>query len=253
MIQARIIPCLLLKGEGLVKGIRFANHKYVGDPRNAVRIYNEMEVDELIIVDILASVENRRPRLDLIREIVSEAFMPVAYGGGIKSVSDIREILALGVEKIIIETYAVDNPRLIREASNTFGSQSIVVCIDVKQNMFGKYFVYTNCGTKNTKMDPISFAVDAERMGAGELMVNSIDRDGTMSGFDVNLIKTVMEAVTVPVIACGGAGRIDDFRKAVKEGGASAVAAGSVFVFQGKHRAVLISYPEQSVLREVLQ
>lgn len=245
------MPCLLLKGLGLVKTVQFKDSKYVGDPRNAVKIFNEKEVDELILLDIEATVENRRPQFELLHEIVGEAFMPIAYGGGVRTVHDFRTILALGVEKIVLSTYAVENPQFIKEASNRFGSQSVVVCIDVKKEVSGRYVVYTQGGRHRTGSDPVTVATQMEDMGAGELVVNSIDRDGTMAGFDLGVIKSVTTAVNIPVIACGGAGKIQDFVEAVKIGGASAVAAGSLFVFHGKHRAVLISYPEQAVLKQV--
>lgn len=252
MISTRVLPCLLLKGTGLVKTIKFKDPKYVGDPRNAVKIFNEKEVDELIVLDIFATLENRRPRFDLIQEIVSEAFMPVAYGGGIHTLEDANRMLALGVEKIVVCTHAVENPAFVQQAADLFGSQSVVVCIDVKKGLFSKYEVYKQGGRKSTKLDPVGFAKQMEKMGAGELMVNSIDRDGTMAGYDVEMIIAITEVVNVPVIACGGAGKVEDFGDAVKKGGASAVAAGSLFVFYGKHRSVLISYPTQSILRQVL-
>ncbi|HKC64033.1 MAG TPA: AglZ/HisF2 family acetamidino modification protein, partial [Pyrinomonadaceae bacterium] len=239
----RVIPCLLLKNEGLVKTVKFKNPKYVGDPLNAVKIFNEKEVDELIFLDITATVENRRPPLKLISQIASECFMPFCYGGGIRSVEDIAELFKLGVEKVAINSQAVENPLLIRSAAEKFGSQSIVVSIDVKKNLFGKYRVFTHGGRKATKFDPAEFAARMQEMGAGELFLNSIDRDGTMQGYDLELTKKVTESVSLPVIACGGAGRIEDFADAIKKGGASAVSAGSMFVFQGQYRAVLITYP----------
>lgn len=251
MTSPRVIPCLLLKGEGLVKTVKFRSPTYLGDPRNTVKIFNEKEVDELALLDITATPEKRKPRFDLVKEIVSEAFMPVAYGGGIRDLDDARQMLALGVEKIVIGTYAEENPAFVAEAADMFGSQSVVVCLDVKRGLFGGYEVVTNCGKKGTRRDPVSMAREMETRGAGEIIVNSIDRDGTMSGYDIDLLKSVSGAVSVPVIACGGAGRIEDFRDAVDRGGASAVAAGSLFVFQGKHRAVLISFPTQTQLRNV--
>lgn len=243
MLRTRVIPCLLLKNEGLVKTVKFKHPKYVGDPINAVKIFNEKEVDELIFLDITATVENRRPPVNLISQIASECFMPFCYGGGIKSVEEIAELFKLGVEKVSINSQAVANPSLIKRASELFGNQSIVVSIDVKKNLFGKYRVFTHGGRKSTKLDPIDFAVQMEEMGAGEIFLNSIDLDGTQQGYDLELIRKVSESVTIPVIACGGAGSLDDFAAAVKKGGASAVSAGSFFVFQGSHRAVLITYP----------
>lgn len=252
MIRTRVIPCLLLKNQGLVKTTKFKDPKYLGDPINIVKIFNEKEVDELIFLDITATIENRKPSMALIAQIASECFMPLSYGGGIRSLDDIKEILGLGVEKVSINSYAVKNPSFVKEASGLFGSQSIVVSIDVKKNLFGKYEIYIHGGKYSTKLDPITFAMQMEKMGAGELLLNSIDRDGTMQGYDIELINKVSHAVTIPVIACGGAGKVDDFADAVKNGGASAVAAGSMFVFQGRHRAVLINFPSQEELKKII-
>lgn len=252
MLKTRVIPCLLLKNEGLVKTVKFKNPKYVGDPLNAVKIFNEKEVDELIFLDIGATIENRKPPVKLISQIATECFMPFCYGGGVSSVEDIAELFKLGVEKVAINTQAVENPSLIKRAADLFGSQSIVVSIDVKKNLFGKYRVFTHGGKKGSKLDPVEFAVQMQEIGAGELLVNSIDRDGTMTGYDLTLIKKVSEAVTVPVIACGGASDLDDFADAVKKGGASAVSAGSMFVFQGQYRSVLITYPAINELERKL-
>lgn len=250
MLTTRVIPCLLLRNQGLVKTVKFKDPKYVGDPINAVRIFNDKEVDELLFLDITATVDRRTPRYKVISEIASECFMPLAYGGGIRSIEDIRQVLAVGVEKVCINTHAVDDPEFIRTAADIFGSQSIVVSIDVKKTLFGKYEVFTNSGSKASNLDPLSHAVRMEQMGAGEIFLNSIDRDGTMTGYDLELTRRVTAAVGIPVIACGGAGTVAHFRDAVKQGGASAVSAGSMFVFHGKHRAVLISYPDQAELRQ---
>lgn len=251
MLMPRVIPCLLLKDQGLVKTVKFKDPKYIGDPINAVKIFNDKEVDELLFLDIRASVECKSPPLKILEEIASECFMPLAYGGGVRSLDDVRQIFAVGVEKVCINSYAVENPEFIRQAAEMFGSQSIVVSIDVKRNLFGKYEVYTHGGSRHTKIDPVEHARRMEQMGAGELFVNSIDRDGTQQGYDIELIRKISSAVAVPVIASGGAGRLEHFVEAVNSG-ASAVAAGSMFVFHGKHRAVLISYPEQGELSRVL-
>ena len=251
MTAVRVIPCLLLSGSGLVKTVKFRAPTYIGDPRNAVKIFNEKEVDELVILDIGATPGGQPPQGELLREIVSEAFMPVAYGGGIRTIDDVRAIIALGVEKIVISTAAVQIPTLVAAAVREVGSQSVVVCVDVKKNLFGRYEVHTHGGRTNTRIDPVRFAKQMESEGAGELIVNSIDRDGTMSGYDLNLVRQVSAAVTVPVVACGGAGHAADLGRAVREGGAAAVAAGSLFVFHGKHRAVLISYPSSDELRRL--
>jgi cyclase len=248
MLKTRVIPCLLLKGQGLVKTVRFKNPKYVGDPINAVKIFNDKEVDELIFLDIEATVEGRRPPIKLISEIASECFMPLSYGGGLRNLEDLKGIFNLGVEKVVINSYAVENPHFVKEASKRYGNQSIVVAIDVKKNSWGKYEIFIHGGKRKTKLDLLDQVREMERLGAGEILLNSIDRDGTMQGYDIDLIKQVTEAVSVPVIACGGPGKIQDFVEAVRKGGASAVAAGSLFVFHGKYRAVLISYPASDEL-----
>lgn len=250
MLTTRVIPCLLLRNQGLVKTVKFRDPKYVGDPINAVRIFNDKEVDELLFLDITATVDQKRPPLKMISEIASECFMPLAYGGGIRALNDIREIFSVGVEKACINTYAVEDPPFVRKAADIFGSQSIVVSIDVKRNLFGTYEVVTRGGRSGTKIDPVRHAVRMEEMGAGEIFLNSVDRDGTQQGFDVELVRMVASAVRIPVIASGGAGTIAHFGEAVKRGGASAVSAGSMFVFHGRHRAVLISYPSQDELKQ---
>jgi len=239
----RIIPVLLIKDGGLVKSVQFKKYKYVGDPINAVKIFNEKEVDEIVILDISASKEKREPNMEIISDIASEAFMPLAYGGGITTIEQVKNILYQGVEKVVFNTSALFNEKLITECATTFGSSSTVVSIDVKKNIFGKYKVYANSGNKNTGLDVIGFAQKMQNIGAGELFLNSIDRDGTYKGYDLELIKMVSEKVDIPVIACGGASNEDDLVKAIKQGGASASAAGSLFVFQGTHKAVLINYP----------
>ncbi|HUR10515.1 MAG TPA: AglZ/HisF2 family acetamidino modification protein [Flavitalea sp.] len=248
MKRIRIIPVLLIRKDGLVKSVKFKNHKYVGDPINAVRIFNEKEVDEIVLLDISATSEKRPPLVERIREIASEAFMPLAYGGGITKIDEIKELITAGVEKVVLNTSAVDNPSLITEGANWVGSQSIVVSIDVKKNWLGKYRVFTNNGTRSTELDPTKFAQLAANAGAGEIFLNSIEKDGTFEGYDTTLIKQVSEAVDIPVVALGGAGSLEDFTTAIQHG-ASAAAAGSLFVFQRPHRAVLISYPLQKELR----
>ncbi len=245
----RVIPVLLLMNTGLYKTVNFKDQKYIGDPINTIRIFNEKYVDEIIILDILASVENRKPNIELLSQMASEAFMPLCYGGGIKTVDEIRLILRLGFEKVSINRQAVSNPELIIKASELFGSQSIVVSIDVKKSFWGKYEVVTDRARVNTKLDPIQFAIAMEKAGAGEIMLNSVDRDGMMNGYELGLLKTVSEAVSIPVIACGGAGKPSDLADAIYKGKASAVAAGSMFVFYGKHRAVLINAPAEEELK----
>ena len=252
-MRPRVIPCLLLKNDGLVKTVEFKNPIYLGDPINAVKIFNDKEVDELIFLDITATIEQRKPRIELISKITDECFMPLGYGGGLRNVKDIRKILSLGVEKVSINTYAVENPAFITAAADLFGRQSIIVSIDVKRNLWGKYKVFTHSGRKNTGLDPVGFAIAMEARGAGELFLNSIDQDGRMQGYDIELITRVSKAVNIPVVACGGAGSVAHLAEATQRGGASAVAAGSLFVFQGRHRAVLINYPTQKELRVVFE
>jgi len=250
--RIRVIPALLLKGDGLVKTVRFDRPTYVGDPLNAVKIFNEKEVDELVFLDITATREGRAPSITRISEIATECFMPLGYGGGITTVDQIQEILETGVEKVVLNTSAVHDPQLVKEAARRFGSQAIVASIDVRKSWLGRYRVEVRGATEKTGYDPVHLARELERLGAGEILLNSIDREGTFSGYDVPLIRSVADAVRVPVIALGGAGKVQDFRTAVVEGGASAVAAGSLFVFHGPHRAVLINYPTQEVLRREL-
>lgn len=252
MLMPRVMPCLLLKNGALVKTVKFRDPGYIGDPINAIRIYNEKEVDELIFLDITATIEKREPPYKVLSEIASECFMPVTYGGGVRDVETIRRILSLGIEKVAINSHAVENPDFVHAAADKFGSSTIVVSIDVRRKLFDRYEVFIHSGRKGTGLDPVELAVKMERMGAGEILLNSIDRDGTQEGYDLELIKTVTSAVGVPVIACGGAGKIDDFRAAVKESGASACAAGSMVVYFGRNRAVLITFPEREKLEAVL-
>jgi len=251
VLNIRIIPALLLRNQGLVKTINFKDPKYVGDPINAIKIFNEKEVDELIFFDTTATMDGRKPNFKLVSDIAGECFMPFGYGGGIKDLEDIKTLFSIGAEKIIINSYAVENPVFIRDAADRFGSQSIIVSIDVRRNLLGKYTVYTHGGKVATKYDPVKFAQFMEEMGAGEIILTSIDRDGTMKGYDVDLIKKVTSVLNIPVVVSGGAGKIQDFIDAIQKGGASAVAAGSLFVFQGKHRAVLISYPTMEQIETI--
>ena len=251
MAIIRIIPVLLLKNSGLVKTRQFKDPKYIGDPINAVKIFNEKEVDEIIFLDILATAEKKTIQLQLLEQIAGECFMPLSYGGGIKNLEDIRQVLQIGVEKVILNTAAVENMSLVKDAVDKFGSSTICISIDVKKNFWGKYEVYTHGGKINTRLDPLQVAIDADKAGAGELMITSIDQEGTSKGYDLSLIKNITDNVSVPVIASGGAGSIQDLQKAVIETGVSAVAAGSMFVFQGKHRAVLITYPSADELQKI--
>lgn len=249
MALKRIIPCLLLRDNGLVKTVKFKKSTYIGDPINAVKIFNEKEVDELVFLDIDATKEKKEPPYDAIQDIATECFMPFCYGGGVKNIDQIRKLLASGAEKIAINSAAHFNPNIIQEATAIFGSSTIVVSIDYKKNIFGKQMVYVNGGRTNTKKDPVSYACEMEKLGAGELFVNSIERDGMMMGYDIETINEITKAVNIPVIVCGGAGELNDFKEVFNEGGASAAAAGSLFVFQGKKRGVLISYPSPEEIK----
>jgi cyclase len=248
MFRPRVIPVLLLRNEGLVKTIGFAKPKYIGDPINAVRIFNDLAADELVFLDIDATRERRRISADFVRRVGEEANMPFAVGGGLRSIADIREVLAAGAEKVVIGSHAVEDPSFVAEAARTFGSSTIVVCIDVKSSFFGGPRVATVNATKSSGLSPDEFARSMEQRGAGELIVQSVDRDGAMSGYDLELVRKVASAVTVPVVALGGAGKLDDLRRAHVEAHATGLAAGSLFVYQGPKRGVLINYPERSEL-----
>jgi cyclase len=242
----RIIPCLLLRNNGLVKTVKFKESTYIGDPINTVKIFNEKEVDEIFFLDIDATRLKKEPPYDLIQNIASECFMPFAYGGGIHSLQQIERIIKSGAEKIIINTQAYLEKNFLKEAVNQFGSSTIAVSIDVKKEFLKGNIVYVKGGTQSTGLNPVDYAREIENAGAGEILINSIDRDGVMGGYDIELIKSISGTIKIPIIACGGASRLSDFSQAVKQGGASAAAAGSFFIFHGKRRAVLITYPSYS-------
>jgi cyclase len=245
MFRPRVIPVLLLKGKGLVKSVKFKAYRYLGDPINSVKIFNDLRADELMLLDIEATREKRTISLDLVRKIGDEANMPFAVGGGIRTIKDIKSILTAGAEKVIVNSYAFENPDFIKEASDMFGSSSIVVSIDVKKKFLGRKQVYIAGGTRSTGVSAVDWARLMQEKGAGEIIINSIEHDGSMRGYDWPLIQEVSQAVDVPVVALGGAGNLDDLRRAVFESNASAVAAGSLFVYHGPRRAVLINYPSQ--------
>lgn len=251
MLKPRVIPCLLLRGRGLYKTVKFGDPKYVGDPVNAVKIFNEKEVDELLLLDITATPEKREPNYELISDIAGECFMPLGYGGAVTSIEQVRKLHRMGVEKVAMNTAAYNDRRLVKEACDMFGSSSIVAAIDVKKTFLGKYEVWIEGGRKNTKEDPVKYAEELAQLGVGEILVNSIDRDGTQTGYDISLLKKISAAVDTPVIACGGAGSLDHIRQAITEAHVSATAAGSLFVFHGKHRAVLINYPSPEELEKL--
>ena len=253
MLRTRVIPVLLLEEGGLVKGQQFKKHKYVGDPINAVKIFNEKEVDELVFLDISSTDENRSPDFDLIADIASEAFMPFAYGGGVKSVWQVERLISIGVEKVIVNSAAFLNPDMVKEAVNVAGSQSIVVSMDVKKSLFGSYEVYVNNGKTKTKLDPVTYAKKMQDLGVGELVVSSIDKEGTGKGYDIKLLEMVSKSVNIPIVGLGGAGCLQDLADAKNQTAVSGLAAGNLFVFHGKHKAVLITYPKYSDLEKLFK
>ena len=247
MLRPRITPCLLVRNGGLVKTIRFGNPKYVGDPINAVKIFNEKEVDEIMVVDIDASVQEKEPDYGLIKNLAAECRMPLCYGGGVKTVEQVEEIISLGVEKVAISSAAIGNPELIAKAAEVVGSQSIVVVMDVKKvDAGGPYEIFVHNGTKGTGLNPVEFARRAEDLGAGELVINSIDCDGQMKGYDLLLAKITRDATNLPITVLGGAGSLRDIAALIELFGTIGAAAGSLFVFKGSFRAVLINYPSRS-------
>lgn len=242
-MRARVIPILLLKRAGLYKTRRFANEVYVGDPINAVRIFNEKRVDELAFLDIAAARSRSQPNLEMLRDIASECFMPLSYGGGVESSDIVREVLAIGIEKVVVNSAAWTDPSLVPALAERYGSSTIVGSIDVKKGLLGREQVMIHGGQEKVSMAPEDWARELEHRGVGEILINAIDRDGEMAGYDLNLIRRIASSVNVPVIAAGGAASFDDMKAAVNDAGASAAAAGAMFVFHGKHRAVLITYP----------
>ncbi len=252
MLRKRIIPCLLLHKGGLYKTERFRKPTYIGDPINAIKIFNEKEVDELMFLDIDATVEKREPNYPLIENIASECFMPLCYGGGIKNIEQMKKIYALGVEKISISSQAVINPNLIQESAKVFGRQSVLATIDVKRNIWGKQRVFINRGKKNTKLDPLELIKQLEKMGLGEVVINSIDNDGVMDGYDIALLTKVKCNTGIPVIALGGAGKLSHIQEVFELSRVDAAACGSFFVYQGPLKGVLISYPPYRKIQKLL-
>lgn len=249
MFRPRVIPVLLLKNKGLVKSKKFKDFRYIGDPINAVRIFNDFKADELVFLDILATKENRLVSLDFVKKVGEEANMPFAVGGGIKTIEDIQKIISAGAEKVIINSFAAENPDFIQQAADTFGSSTIVVCIDVKKKFLGGLKTFTRNGKKSTRYSPVEFAQLMESKGVGEIIVQSIENDGAMAGYDISLIKSISEAVTVPIVALGGAGHLKHLQEGYKEGFANGLGAGSLFVYHGKKNGVLINYPEKSEVK----
>jgi len=244
MLRPRVTPCLLVHENGLVKTRKFADPKYVGDPINAVRIFNEKEVDEIVVVDIDASVKQRAPNYELIKNLAAECRMPLCYGGGVTAAGEVARIVGLGVEKVAISAAAIARPDLIREAASMVGSQSVVVVLDTARDSRG-YQVMTHRGTRATGRTPAALAKQMEEAGAGEILINSIDRDGTMEGYDLELVRQVREAVGIPITVLGGAGSLEHIRELFARFGILGAAAGSLFVFKGTYRAVLINYPRR--------
>lgn len=247
MISPRVIPVLLLSDTGLVKTFKFASRRYIGDPINTVRIFNDKEVDEIVIIDIDATRLKREPDFKRIEEIASEAFMPLCYGGGITSIKQMECLFRLGVEKVLLNSSIFKNKSLIHEATQIFGSQSIVISVDVKKNFLGHYHIYSESGKIKEDINLLTYISWIQDQGVGEIILNSIDKDGTMSGYDLHLISIVSKKLKVPLVVLGGAGSVNDFNNALLAG-ASAVAAGSIFVFHGPHKAVLISYVYPNLL-----
>jgi len=243
MFRPRIIPTLLLHNLGLVKSVKFSNYRYIGDPINAVRIFNDLRVDELIFLDINASKERRIISTDFVKRVGKEANMPFSVGGGISSIENIREILSCGAEKVVLNSSAVINPSFIKRASEEFGTSTIVVSVDLKKSLLSGYRVFSLAGTKKSQYSALEFCLLMQEMGAGELIINSIDNDGTMEGYDINILRQITQSTEIPVVALGGAGKLSDLAMAVFLGGVSAVSAGSLFVYHGPRKAVLINYP----------
>ncbi|HRG98820.1 MAG TPA: AglZ/HisF2 family acetamidino modification protein [Polyangiaceae bacterium] len=253
MLGIRVIPCLQLVGRSLVKTVKFGEYDYIGDPVNTVRIFNELEVDELCFLDIRATVERRTPNLQVLREISAECFMPLSYGGAVRDLAVAREILSIGFEKLVINSFAHEDPSFLSRLADHSGSQAVIASLDVKKDLFGRYQVFSHDGTRKGSTDPVQWARRLQDLGAGELLLTSMNRDGTWSGYDVDLIKKITDAVSVPVIANGGAGSVAHIGDAVKRGGASAVAVGSMVVYQSKGMGVLVNFPDATELAAALR
>jgi len=252
MLKTRVIPVLQLNNDYLIKTVKFEKFDYIGDPINTVRIFNEMEVDELVFLDIKATREEREPPYHVLREIADECFMPLAYGGGISSLEHAKKIFNIGIEKIIVNSHSFVDVSLISRIAEVYGNQSIILSIDVRRNFFGNYEMYSINGTTRIKRDPVEWARQMEEVGIGEILITSMDRDGTWCGYDLEITKKIAGAVTTPVIVNGGAGKLADFSLAVDICDVSAVAAGSMFVYQKQDMGVLINYPTREELTSVL-
>jgi cyclase len=254
VLRPRITPCLLVRDGGLVKTVKFGDAKYVGDPINAVKIFNEKEADELVVLDIDATTKTAEPDFKMIARLAVECRMPLCYGGGVKTAQQAKRIIGLGVEKVAVSSAAIENPKLLAEIGDEIGSQSVVVVLDVKKRSFGRgYEVCTHNGRKPTGRDPVSVAAEAKALGAGEIVVNSIDHDGMMKGYDLDLAKQVRAATRLPMTVLGGAGSLADIGKLIEACGVLGAAAGSLFVFKGTYKAVLINYPAQAQKEELIR
>lgn len=251
MLRSRVIPCLLVHNKGLVKTVKFKSHKYVGDPINAVKIFNEKEVDELVVLDIDATVNGAEPNYQIIEHLANESRMPLCYGGGVKTPEQAQKIIKLGVEKIALSSEAISNPNILVDIANIIGRQSVVVVLDIKKKLFGSYEIYTHNGTKKVKKDLFEFIAELELIGIGELIINSIDNDGVMKGYDLALIRKVRDHVSIPLTLLGGAGSADDILNLIDEYKIIGASAGSLFVFKGVYKAVLISYLPKLALQKI--
>lgn len=253
MLRTRVIPCLQLIDESLVKTIKFDKYGYIGDPINTVRIFNELEVDELCFLDIRATLENRQPNFKILGEIANECFMPLVYGGGVRDSETAQRILSIGFEKIVLNTAAYDNPKLITEIANYSGSQSVIGSIDIKKSLFGKYQIYTHDGTKKRDKDPFMWAKELENLGAGELLITSMDKDGTWKGYELELLRKIVDSVNIPVIANGGAGKMNHIGDVIKQSNVSAVALGSMVLYQAEGLGVLVNFPDKQLLSKYIK
>lgn len=253
MYRPRVIPVLLLKNKGLVKSVKFKNYRYIGDPINAVRILNDLKADELAFIDILATKEKRTISIDLVKKVGEEANMPFSVGGGIRTLVDIRKIIEAGAEKVILNSIAGEDPGFVTEAADAFGSSTITVCIDTKKDLFGKEKVWIKAGTKSINSNPVQYARQMEERGAGEIIIQSIDKDGTMSGYDVNMVKKIAESVTIPVVSLGGAGKWEDIVELNTLVSLNGLAAGSLFIYHGERNAILVNYPDRELILQLFK
>ena len=253
MLQPRLIPVLLVRDKGLVKTVKFKDGKYVGDPINAVKIFNEMEADELTVLDIDATTKGKEPDFKMIENLANECRMPFCYGGGVKDTTQAQRILSLGVEKVAISSAAFNTPEFIKKLASQVGSQSVVVVLDIKKKLLGNRFeCYTHNGTKNSKTCPIKFAQEMEKMGAGEIVINSINDDGMMTGYNLDMVRLIRSNINLPVTMLGGAGSYGDISKLIDQERIIGAAAGSLFVFKGKYKAVLINYPNAQEKNKII-